>query len=168
MVILETPVLLHILLRDFQIFCNIFCIFIPPTVLLIDDLIIILNLGLLLDKVITVDTRLILRVLNGNLGKMGKDVLHVGVGAVALGTSKVVEPRPVVHQVVNNGSDDGDTNGETPDNNNSDNAGVTVLGEKGVLGNWVRWLTSTAAQPTEDTEEGSNDINTEDGTNQLP
>jgi len=107
-------------------------------------------------------------VLKGDLGKMGDDVLDLSISLGALGTSEVGQPRDLVHEVVGDGADDENTDGETPDNADGDNGSVSVLGEKGVVGNWVGRLSLSITQPTEDTEEGSKNINTEDGANQLP
>lgn len=107
-------------------------------------------------------------VLHGDLGKMGNDVLNLGISLGALGTSEVGQPGDLVQQVIGNGADDENTDGETPDDADSDDGSVSVLGEKGVVGDWVGRLSSSITQPTEDTEESGKDIDTEDGEDQLP
>ena len=109
-------------------------------------------------------------VLHGNLGQVSNDVLDLGVCLGALLAAKVVQPAELVHEVVGDGADDGDTNGVTPDNADGNDGSTSIGGEEGVAGDWVGLLKSSKglAQPTEDTEEGSKDIDTENGTNQLP
>jgi hypothetical protein len=99
---------------------------------------------------------------------MGKDVLHLGIGIGSLRTSQVVQPRDLVKQVVDDGNNDGNTNGISPDNNNSDNRSVAVV--RKVLGeiSGVRLLARTTGKPAEDTEESSNNVDTEDGADELP
>jgi len=107
-------------------------------------------------------------VLHSDLGEMGNDVFDLGISLGALGTSEVVQPCQLVKHVVGDGADDNDTNGVTPNNADSDNRGVAVLGKTGVLGNWVGSLTSVATQPAEDTEEGCENIDTADSADELP
>jgi len=107
-------------------------------------------------------------VLHGNLGQVGDDVLDLRISLAALGTSKVGQPGHLVQEVVGDGADDDNTDGETPNNADSDDGGLAVLGEKGVLGAWVGRLSSSITQPTEDSEESSENIDTEDGANELP
>ena len=115
---------------------------------------------------------LILLHLDGDLGQMHDNILHLGIGLGALGTSKVVEPLEAVHDIVDNGADDDDSNGETPDNNNGDDAGASIEREEGtlagVLERRVVVLSGTAGQETEDTEEGGYNIDEEDSTDKLP
>lgn len=96
---------------------------------------------------------LILLVLDGNLGEMHENVLHLGVSAAALGTSKVVQPGPLVEQVVDDGDDDDDTDGVCPDDNDSDDGGVAV-GKETVVGGRVGRLSPSTIKPTEHTEDG--------------
>lgn len=114
-----------------------------------------------------VATGLIALMLDCDLGKVHEDVLHLGVGAAALGAAEVVEPRPLVEQVVHDGDDDDDSDGVGPDDDDSDDAGVAA-GEELVLGDGVGRLANAASEPAEDAEEGSNDIDTEDGADELP
>lgn len=120
------------------------------------------------DEVVSVGTVLVALVLNGKLGKVAEDVLHVGIRGGTLGTTKVVQPSNLVEEVVDDSDDDGDSDRVTPDDDDSDNGGVAVVGKEHVLRWWVRWLTKVTAQPSEDTEEGGEDIDTKDGTDELP
>ena len=45
-------------------------------------------------------------VLDGDLGEMSKDVLHLGIAATTALAAEVVEPRNLVHQVVDDGDND--------------------------------------------------------------
>lgn len=99
---------------------------------------------------------------------MHEDVLHLGISVASLGTSEVVQPRQGAEEVVDDSNDDGDTDRVTPDDNNSDDAGVAVAREVGGHIRRVRWITRMTSQPAEDTEEGGDDIDTEDGANELP
>lgn len=63
---------------------------------------------------------------------------------------QVVETGAALHEVVETTHDAEDTEGENPDTDNSDNAGLA------------------SNEPTEDTEEGGKDIDDQDGARQLP
>jgi len=113
-------------------------------------------------------SEIVLLVGNGDLGQVGEDVLHLGICAAALGAAEVVEPCHAVHEVVDDSNDDRDTDGVTPDDDDGDNGSVAVIRQKSVAGDWVGGLASSTAQPTEDGEEGGEDIDTEDGADELP
>ena len=111
----------------------------------------------------------LLVMLNSDLGEMADDVLDLGVLDGAGLASQVVEPSPVAEQVVDDGDDNGDSDGVTPDNNNSDDVGVSVESEDTLLALDVDGvLNNVTGQPAEDTEEGGKNIDTEDGADQLP
>jgi len=104
----------------------------------------------------------------GNLGESSDDVLHLGVVHVAVLATEVVEPGDLVKEEVDNGDDDGDTNGVSPDDNDGDNVGPaieTLVGEEGGRG---RGVVRVTRQPTKDTEDGGEGVNTENGENELP
>lgn len=105
-------------------------------------------------------------VLDGQLGQVAKQVLDLGVGAGAGLATKVVKEGDAGKEVVHHSDDDGDTNGVTPDNNDGDNVDITVDGEVGTV-NGVG-LEVVAGEPAEDTEQGGEHIDNEDGANQLP
>jgi len=118
-----------------------------------------------------VDTSLVTLVLESKLAEMTNDVLHLGVRAVALLTSKVVEPSVLLEDEVDNGDDDCNTDGVTPDDDNGDDISIAVGGEEAVVGWWGRLLESVStwsSEPPKDTEEGGHDIDDEDGANELP
>ena len=103
-----------------------------------------------------------------NLGESSNDVLHLGVVHVAVLATEVVEPGDLVEEVVDNGDDDGNTNGVSPDDNDGDNVGPAIEtlvleegGRRGGVGGVTR-------HPTEDTEDGSEGVNTENGEDELP
>lgn len=104
--------------------------------------------------------------LNGELGQTADDVLEVGVLARAVLTTKVVEPGDVGEDIVDDGNDDGNTDGVGPDDNDSDDVDITVDGEDGVVGRVG--LLEVSRDPAEDTEKSGQDIDDEDGANQLP
>jgi len=105
--------------------------------------------------------------LDGELGQVSNHVLDLGVGLGAGLAAKVVKGRDDGQEVVDHSDDDSDTNGVGPDDNDGDDVDVAVVGElAGVLG--VALLEVTTGQPAPDTEAGSQDIDNEDGNNQLP
>lgn len=108
----------------------------------------------------------ILRVDKGELAEVTDDVLHLGVVGGARLTAEVVKGWDAVKEVVDDGDDDGDTDGVAPDNHNGDNVDPSVLALV-VGGVWVGrdWVTR---HPAEDTEDGSEGVDTEDGTDELP
>lgn len=68
----------------------------------------------------------VLLVSDGELAEVTDDVLHLAVVDGALLASKVVEVGDLVEEVVDNGDDDGDTDGVEPDDDNGDNVDLTV------------------------------------------
>lgn len=115
---------------------------------------------------------LILLHLDGDLGQVHDNVLHLGISLGALSTSKVVEPFEAVHDIVDNGADNNDTNGETPDNDNSDDASVAIGGKEGAFTHELHWGvifdSGSSGEKTEHTEERGHNINEEDSTDKLP
>ncbi|KAH0357736.1 plasma membrane H+-ATPase Pma1, partial [Aureobasidium melanogenum] len=110
----------------------------------------------------------VLLVDEGDLGESSDDVLHLSVVHVTVLATKVVKPGDLVKEEVNNGDDDGDTNGVGPDNNDGDNIGPAI--ETLVLeeGGRRRGVGGVTRQPTEETEDGGEGINTENGEDELP
>ncbi|KAK1241977.1 LOW QUALITY PROTEIN: hypothetical protein MKX07_007800 [Trichoderma sp. CBMAI-0711] len=105
-------------------------------------------------------------VLNGELLESSNDVLDNGVLLLAVLAAKVVERRDLVEDEVDNGDDDGDTEGVQPDNDDGDNVGPAIVALGGQVDGVVD-LRGTG-QPAEEGEESGHDIDTEDGTDQLP
>jgi len=67
--------------------------------------------------------------LNGQLGQMGNNVLHLGIRVTALGSAKVVEGGDLVHEEIDNRNDNGDTHTVTPDDDDGDNIDTAILVE---------------------------------------
>jgi hypothetical protein len=86
-------------------------------------------------------------VLDSDLVQVREYVLDLGIGVRALGASEVVQPRPLVKQEVDDGNDDDDTDGVSPDDDHGDNAGVCVGSKQGVVASGVSNLVGD--QPTE-------------------
>lgn len=127
----------------------------------------ILVINSLVGKEVSVNTgRLISLMLNGELLESSEDVLNNGVLLLAVLAAEVVQPGDLVKDEVDNGNEDGDTERVQPDDDNGDNVGpaiVTLLGKvDGVVD-----LGSTR-QPAEEGEEGSHDIDTKNGADELP
>jgi len=107
------------------------------------------------------------RVLDGQLGEVGNHVLDLGVGLGAGLAAKVVQSGDGGEDVVDHSDDDSDTQGVTPDDNNGDNVDVVVVGES--VGSRVRGVgLGPATEPAEDGEQSGQDIDNENGNNQLP
>lgn len=131
----------------------------------ISNLLVILLLSSAGSKDVTVDTVLVLSVLERQLAESSNHVLNGRVLAGAVLAAEVVEPLDLVKEVVDHGNNDGNTNGVSPDNDDGDNVDPTVGTE--VVGAGRVGLVQTARKPTEQTEDGSHDIDTEDGGNKL-
>ena len=131
-------------------------------------LLVILVAGLSLDGVATLAVGRGL-VLQSKLGQVTDDVLHLGVVVAALFASNVGKSGDRVEQVVDDGDDDGNTDGVTPDDDNGDNVSVAVKG-LGPLGHGVveRNLVGVAGEPTEDTEESGKSVDGTNGEDKLP
>lgn len=131
----------------------------------ISDLLVILLLSRAGSKDITVNTVLVLSVLKRQLAESSNHVLNGRVLASAVLATEVVEPGNLVEEVVDHGDDNRDTDRVSPDNDNGDNVDPAVSAE--VVGaGWVG-LVKTARQPTEQAEDGSHDIDTEDSSHEL-
>ena len=103
--------------------------------------------------------------LDGKLGEVTDDVLHLAVVDIAVDTTEVIEPCDLVEEVVDDGDDNGNTNGVAPDDNDGDDVSPAIAA---LLPETVgARLLNVARQPSEDTEESSEDIDTEDGSNEL-
>jgi hypothetical protein len=104
-------------------------------------------------------------VLESELAERRNHVLDGWVLAAAVLAAELVEPCDLVQEVVDNGDDDGDTDGVGPNDDNSDDIHPAVLAL--VEGGLGVSLVESAGQPTEQTEESSNDIDSKDGADKL-
>jgi len=105
-------------------------------------------------------------VLERQLAESRDHVLDVGVLPVAILATEGVEPWDGVEQVVDDGDDDGHTNGVSPDEDNGDNVDPAVITELAVEGRGVGLVRSTG-HPAEEGEDGSEGIDTENSTDKL-
>lgn len=105
-------------------------------------------------------------VLERQLAEGSNHVLNSRVLPLAVLAAKGVEPWDAVKEVVDNGDDDGDTNGVSPDDNDGDNISPAIITELEVdgLGVGLVWLTR---HPAEDSEDGGKSVDTQDSTNEL-
>lgn len=104
--------------------------------------------------------------LNGELLESSEDVLDNGVLSLAVLAAEVVQPGDLVQDEVDDGNEDGDTERVQPDNDNGDNVGPTIVTLLGKVDGVVE-LGSTR-QPAKETEEGSHDVDTKNGADELP
>lgn len=107
-------------------------------------------------------------VLNGDLAQVRHDVLHQGVLSGALLAAEIVEPLHVCHDVIDNGQDNTAGNAVAPDYNDSYDVGPSVAGQLGCYRGRAGGLTSTASEPTKDTEQSRESVDTKDGADKLP
>lgn len=115
---------------------------------------------------LSMDVRL---VLDGHAAEMAQDVLHGGVGVAAGVSAQVVDPLDAGKEEVDDSDNDCNTDRVAPDDDDCDNGGpgrVVVPGE-GILGNGEEFMLS-AGEPSENTEQGRNNIHEEDSADQLP
>jgi hypothetical protein len=105
-------------------------------------------------------------VLEGQLAESRDHVLNGRVLPVAVLAAKGVEPWDAVKQVVDNGNDNSDTDGVSPDNNDGDNVDPAVITELAVerRGVGLVWLTR---HPSEDSEDSGESIDTENSDDKL-
>ena len=109
--------------------------------------------------------------LDRKLAEMPDDVLHLGVVHVAVLAAEIVEGGNLVQEEVGDGDDNRDTNGVRPEDDDSDDIGLAVTSLPAVeRAERVRERSTVdvASQPAEDTEQGGDDIDDEDGADQLP
>lgn len=109
-----------------------------------------------------------LLVLDSQLGQVSNHVLDLGVGLGAGLAAKVVQSGDDGQDVVDDSNDNGNTNGVGPDDNNGDNVDIIVDGEVRTSGVGGVSVLPVRSQPAEDTEEGCQNIDDEDGNDQLP
>jgi hypothetical protein len=129
-------------------------------------LLVLLLLGSACVQDIALDTVLVCSVLDGQLAEGSNHVLDVRVLPVAVLAAELVEPGDAVEEVVDDRNDDRDTDGVGPDENNGDNVYPAALLELGVVGRGVGLVVGTG-HPAEESEDGSEGINTENGDDQL-
>jgi hypothetical protein len=103
-------------------------------------------------------------VLERQLAESRDHVLDGRVLPVAVLATKGVEPWDAVKQVVDNGNDNSDTNGVSPDNDNGDNVDPAVVTELAVERRGVSlvWLTRHPSEDSEDSCEGIDTQNSDD------
>jgi hypothetical protein len=111
-------------------------------------------------------TVLVDTVLERQLAESRDHVLDVRVLPVAVLATEGVEPWDGVEQVVDDGDDDRDTNGVSPDKDNGDNVDPAVITELAVDGGRVGLVRSTG-HPAEEGEDGSKSVDTQDGDDEL-
>lgn len=131
------------------------------------DLVVLLSNSLLCEVESARVVLVVTLVLNGHLAELGDDVLHECVGLGALLAAQVVKRGHARHDVVDNGNDNDDSNGVAPHDHNGDDVGATIGRQGGGQRGWGGLLACTAGEPTKDTEEGGEDIDTENGQNKL-
>ncbi|TLD16715.1 uncharacterized protein PgNI_01314 [Pyricularia grisea] len=124
--------------------------------------------NLLGSNVVAVATTSVDLVLDGDLAQVGEDVLHHGVLGGALLAAEVVQALPAGHDVVDDTNDDDDGDGVDPDQDDGDNVDGAVLRQVLGQGGGDSGLAETTREPTETSEEGGEDVNTEDGADELP
>ena len=129
-------------------------------------LLVILLLSSAGGKDVTLSSVLVDTVLESKLAEGSNHVLDVRVLPVAVLAAELVEPCDAVEQVVDNGDDDCDTNGVSPDDDNGDNVNPAALLELGVVGRRVGLVVLTR-HPAEEGKDGSKGVDTENGDNQL-
>ena len=105
-------------------------------------------------------------VLKRQLAEGSNHILNGGVLPVAVLAAKGVKPWDAVEEIVDNGDNDGDTNGVCPDDDNCDNVDPSVLTELAVVGLGV-CLVVGSGHPAEDGEDGCESVDTENGDDQL-
>jgi hypothetical protein len=129
-------------------------------------LLVVLLLGSAGGKDVTLDSVLVGSVLESKLAKGSNHVLDVRVLPVAVLAAELVEPCDAVKQVVDDGDDDRDTNGVSPNEDDGDNVHPTALLELGVVGRRVGLVVGTG-HPAEEGEDGGKSVDTENGDDQL-
>ncbi len=69
------------------------------------------------------------------------DVFDIGIRTASALPPQVIQPGDAVHEVINNGDDDGDSDGVTPDHNSGDDTGAPIILEIGAAtrGGFVTW-----------------------------
>ena len=115
---------------------------------------------------VTISPRIITLMLNSQFRDMTDDILQVRIAVAAILPAQVIQPSDAIEQEVDNGNDDSDADGIAPDDDDSDDASVSIRGKVGRVAGianlgWGR-------NPTEDAEQRCKDVDTEDGGNKLP
>lgn len=130
------------------------------------SLIIVLLLDRTRRKNVPSGTVLVLAVLKRQLAEGSNHVLNRRVLAATVLATESVEPLNAVEQVVNDGDDDGNTDGVSPDNDNGDNVNPAVITEPAVDRGRVG-LVWCAGHPAEKREDGRESVDTQDSDDQL-
>jgi len=74
----------------------------PRSSVMVIHLLIDLGLGGPRAQVPAASTLVVTLVLNGDFAEMAEDVLHLGIASATALTAEIVEPRNLVHQVIDN------------------------------------------------------------------
>lgn len=107
--------------------------------------------------------------LERQLAEMSDNVLHLGVVYAAVLAAEISETGDLVEQVVCDGDEDENTDRVRPDDDHGDDIGVSVTGLHELRHwGWERLLVDVGVQPSENTEESGNDVDTSNGANELP
>jgi hypothetical protein len=80
---------------------------------------------------VTISPGIITLMLNSQFRDMTDDILQVRIAVAAILPAQVIQPSDAIEQEVDNGNDDSDADGIAPDNNDSDDARVSVGAEVG-------------------------------------
>ena len=92
------------------------------------------------------------RHIKGKTYQTRNDILHIRIRSAAALPAKIIEPRNPVHKEVDNGNNNGDSDGVAPYHNGSDDAGATVGFKMSTVARVT--IVAWAGEPTKDTEEG--------------
>lgn len=93
------------------------------------------------------------------------DILHVRIRSATALSTKIIKPRNTVHKEVDNGNNNGDSDGVAPYHDGSDDTGAAIGFEMSPV---ARVTTiARAGEPTKDTEESGQNIDAKDGSNSV-
>ena len=101
----------------------------------------------------------------GKTNQACNDILHVRIRSATALSTKIIKPRNPVHKEVDNGNNNGDSDGVAPYHDGSDDAGAAVRFEMSPVARVT--IIARAGEPTKDTEERGQNIDAEDGSNSV-
>ncbi|KAI6753373.1 hypothetical protein HG531_005542 [Fusarium graminearum] len=104
--------------------------------------------------------------LNSKLLQMSENILQLGILVATILSAEVIQPRNLVKDEVDDGDDDSDTERVEPDNDNGDNIDPAVAALLEVVVDSISL--SNAGHPAEEAKESGQDIDTENGADELP
>jgi len=100
---------------------------------------------------------------------MTDDILDLGILLIAVLSAEVIHPFQALEDVIDNGDENRDTDGISPDHDDGDDISPAVIRvAELVMGRGIHRPAASSGEPTKETEQSSEDVDSKNGADQLP